>query len=150
MRVVAQRVARAAVEVGGRTVGEIGCGLLLLVGIEKGDGEKDIAFMADKVLNLRIFPDDKDKMNLSVRDIRGRILSVSQFTLAARNKKGRRPDFANAEEPGRAAALYDRFNSLLAAAVPVATGVFGAMMDVSSVNSGPVTIILEKIKEDLG
>lgn len=150
MRVVAQRVARAAVEVGGRTVGEIGRGLLLLVGIEKGDGEPEIAFMADKVLNLRIFPDDKDKMNLSVRDIRGRILSVSQFTLAARNKRGRRPDFTNAEEPGRAAALYDRFNSMLAAAVPVATGVFGAMMDVSSVNSGPVTIILEKIKDELG
>jgi len=150
MRVVAQRVARAAVAVEGRTVGEIGRGLLLLVGIEKGDGQPEIAFMADKVLNLRIFPDDKDKMNLSVRDIRGQILSVSQFTLAARNKRGRRPDFTNAEEPGRAAALYDRFNSLLAAAVPVATGVFGAMMDVSSVNSGPVTIILEKIKDDLG
>ncbi len=150
MRVVAQRVARAVVAVEGRTVGEIGRGLLLLVGIEKGDGEPEIAFMAEKVLNLRIFPDDKDKMNLSVRDIRGRILSVSQFTLAARNKRGRRPDFTNAEEPGRAAALYDRFNSLLAAAVPVATGVFGAMMDVSSVNSGPVTIILEKIKDDLG
>jgi D-tyrosyl-tRNA(Tyr) deacylase len=150
MRVVAQRVARAAVAVEERTVGEIGCGLLLLVGIEKGDGEPEIAFMADKVLNLRIFPDDKDKMNLSVRDIRGGILSVSQFTLAARNKRGRRPDFTNAEEPGRAAALYDRFNSLLAAAVPVATGVFGAMMDVSSVNTGPVTIILEKIKDELG
>jgi D-tyrosyl-tRNA(Tyr) deacylase len=149
MRVVAQRVARAAVAVGGRTVGEIGCGLLLLVGIEKGDGEPEIAFMADKVLNLRIFPDDKDKMNRSVRDIRGRILSVSQFTLAARNKRGRRPDFTNAEEPGRAVALYDRFNSLLAAAVPLATGVFGAMMDVSSVNSGPVTIILEKTAAEL-
>ena len=148
MRVVAQRVARAAVEVGGRTVGEIGRGLLLLVGIEKGDGEKEIAFMADKVLNLRIFPDDQEKMNLSVQDIRGGILSVSQFTLAARNKKGRRPDFTNAEEPGRAKILYERFNSLLAAAVPVATGVFGAMMDVHSVNDGPVTIILEKIKDD--
>ncbi|MCU0237403.1 MAG: D-aminoacyl-tRNA deacylase [Acidobacteria bacterium] len=149
MRVVAQRVARAAVEVGGRSVGEIGRGLLLLVGIEKGDGEKEIAFMADKVLNLRIFPDDQDKMNLSVRDIRGGVLSVSQFTLAARNKRGRRPDFTHAEEPGKAEALYERFNSLLAAAVPVATGVFGAMMDVASVNSGPVTIILEKSKDEL-
>jgi len=149
MRVVAQRVARAAVEVGGRTVGEIGRGLLLLVGIEKGDGEKEIAFMADKVLNLRIFPDDQEKMNLSVQDVRGGILSVSQFTLAARNKKGRRPDFTNAEEPGRAKILYERFNSLLAAELPVATGVFGAMMDVHSINSGPVTIILEKIKDEL-
>lgn len=150
MRVVAQRVARGAVEVDGRTVGEIGRGLLLLVGIEKGDGEPEIAFMADKVLNLRIFPDEQDKMNLNVKDIRGGILSVSQFTLAARNKKGRRPDFTKAEEPGRAKILYERFNSLLAAVVPVATGVFGAMMDVSSVNSGPVTIILEKTKEELG
>lgn len=150
MRVVVQRVARAAVEVEGRTAGEIGRGLLLLVGIEKGDGEPEIAFMADKVLNLRIFPDDQDKMNLSVLEVRGGILSVSQFTLAARNKKGRRPDFTNAEEPGKAEALYDRFNSLLAAAVPVATGVFGAMMDVASVNSGPVTIILEKSKDELG
>ena len=106
--------------------------------------------MADKVLNLRIFADDQEKMNLSVQDVRGEILSVSQFTLAARNKKGRRPDFSNAEEPGRAEVLYERFNSLLAAAVPVATGMFGAMMDVHSVNSGPVTIILEKIKDELG
>ena len=116
----------------------------MLVGIEKGDGEPEIAFIADKVLNLRIFPDEQDKMNLSVQDIGGGILSVSQFTLAARNKKGRRPDFGNAEEPGKAAALYSRFNSLLAAAVPVATGEFGAMMDVRLVNNGPVTIILEK------
>ena len=150
MRVVVQRVTRAAVEVEGRTVGAIGRGLLLLVGIEKGDGEPEIVFMAEKVLHLRIFPDDQGKMNLSVLDDRGGILSVSQFTLAARNKKGRRPDFTNAEEPGKAKALFDRFNSLLAAAVPVATGVFGAMMDVSSVNSGPVTIILEKIKDERG
>lgn len=149
MRVVAQRVARAAVEAGGRTVGEIGRGLLLLIGIEKGDGEKEIAFMADKVLNLRVFADGQDRMNLSVRDVRGGILSVSQFTLAARNKKGRRPDFTHAEEPGRAKALYERFNRLLAAAVPVATGVFGAMMAVHSVNDGPVTIILEKSKDEL-
>jgi D-tyrosyl-tRNA(Tyr) deacylase len=148
MRVVAQRVARAAVEVEGRTVGEIGRGLLLLVGIEKGDGEDEIGFMADKVLHLRVFPDDQGKMNLNVQEVKGGILSVSQFTLAARNKKGRRPDFTNAEEPGKAEALYDRFNSLLAAAAPVATGVFGAMMEVAAVNSGPVTIILEKIKNE--
>ena len=150
MRVVAQRVARAAVEVEGRTVGEIGRGLLLLVGIEKGDGEEEVGIMAEKVLHLRVFPDDQGKMNLNVQEIKGGILSVSQFTLAARNKKGRRPDFANAEEPGRAEELYERFNALLAVAAPVATGVFGAMMDVASVNSGPVTIILEKIKDELG
>jgi D-aminoacyl-tRNA deacylase len=150
MRLVAQRVAHAAVEVGGRTVGRIGKGLLLLVGFEKGDGENEVAFLADKVLNLRVFADGDGKMNLDLREAGGEILSVSQFTLAARNRKGRRPDFTNAEEPGRAEALYDLFNSLLAAGAPVATGVFGAMMEVSSVNSGPVTIILEKIKDEPG
>lgn len=149
MRVVVQRVSQASVEIAGRTAGRIGNGLLLLVGIEKGDGEREIEFVADKIVNLRIFADANDKMNLSVRDIRGEILSISQFTLAARGKKGRRPDFANAEEPGSAGTLYSRFNDLLAAAVPVATGVFGAMMDVHSVNNGPVTIILEKAASDL-
>jgi D-tyrosyl-tRNA(Tyr) deacylase len=142
-------VSEARVDIAGREVASIGTGLLLLVGIEKGDGEREIAFMADKILHLRVFADDQGKMNLDVQEVRGEVLSVSQFTLAARNKKGRRPDFTNAEEPGRAAAIYDRFNSLLAAAVPVATGVFGAMMDVSSVNSGPVTIILEKNSSEM-
>ncbi|MCU0275337.1 MAG: D-aminoacyl-tRNA deacylase [Acidobacteria bacterium] len=147
MRVVAQRVSEASVGSAGQEVGRIGMGLLLLVGIEKGDGEKEVEFMADKVLHLRIFPDDRDKMNLDVQAVKGQILSVSQFTLAARNNKGRRPDFTNAEEPARAKSLYDRFNALLAVAVPVATGEFGAMMEVNSVNSGPVTIILEKIRD---
>jgi D-tyrosyl-tRNA(Tyr) deacylase len=150
MRVLAQRVSQASVEVEGRIVGAIGRGLLLLVGIEKGDGEKEIAFMADKVLNLRVFADAAGKMNLDIRDSGGEILSISQFTLAARSPKGRRPDFSNAEEPGRAEALYSRFNTLLQAVVPVAAGVFGAMMEVRSVNSGPVTIILEKIKDERG
>jgi D-tyrosyl-tRNA(Tyr) deacylase len=149
MRVVVQRVAHASVEVDGRETGRIGRGLLLLVGMEKGDGEKEIAFMADKVLHLRVFPDDAGRMNLDVQEVGGEILSVSQFTLAARNKKGRRPDFTNAEEPGRAEALYGRFNALLAAATPVATGIFGAMMGVRSVNDGPVTIILEKTAGEL-
>jgi len=144
MRVVVQRVSRASVEIDCRTVGRIETGLLLLIGIEKGDGEKEIEFMADKILNLRIFADNEGKMNLSIQEIKGEILSISQFTLASRNKKGRRPDFANAEEPGKAEALYSRFNALLAAAAPVATGMFGAMMDVHSVNNGPVTIIIEK------
>jgi D-tyrosyl-tRNA(Tyr) deacylase len=144
MRVVVQRVAQASVEIDGRTVGRIGAGLLLLVGIEKGDGEREIAFMAEKILTLRIFADSAEKMNLSVQDIKGEILSISQFTLASHIQKGRRPDFTNAEEPGRAGELYSRFNRLLAAAVPLATGIFGAMMDVHSVNHGPVTFILEK------
>ncbi|MBN2345696.1 MAG: D-tyrosyl-tRNA(Tyr) deacylase [Candidatus Aminicenantes bacterium] len=148
MRVVVQRVSRASVEVGGRTIGRIGHGLLLLVGMEKGDGEKEVEFMADKALHLRVFPDEQGRMNLDVQQVRGEILSISQFTLAARNRKGRRPDFTNAEEPGRAEALYSRFNDLLAAAVPVACGSFGAMMDVHSVNSGPVTIILEKLSDE--
>jgi D-tyrosyl-tRNA(Tyr) deacylase len=149
MRVVAQRVAEARVAIAGRTTARIGGGLLLLVGIEKGDGDKEIAFMAEKILNLRIFADSGNKMNLSVQDIGGEILSISQFTLAARNKKGRRPDFSDAEEPRRAEELYERFNGLLAAAVPVFTGTFGAMMDVFSINQGPVTIILEKTAGEL-
>lgn len=148
MRVIVQRVSQASVELDGRSAGRIGAGLLLLVGIEKGDSEREMAFMAEKILTLRIFADNAEKMNLSVQDVKGEILSISQFTLAARMKKGRRPDFANAEEPGRAEALYRRFNGLLAAAVPVATGVFGRLMDVHSVNHGPVTIILEKTSDD--
>jgi len=150
MRVVVQRVSQASVEIDGRTVGRIKTGLLLLVGIEKGDGEKEIEFMADKILNLRIFADKEGKMNLSVQDIRGEILSVSQFTLASRIKKGRRPDFSNAEDPEKAEALYSSFNVLLTKFVPVAPGEFGAMMDVHLVNNGPVTIILEKTKDELG
>jgi D-tyrosyl-tRNA(Tyr) deacylase len=149
MRVVVQRVSQASVQIDGRTVGRIGAGLLLLVGIEKGDGEREIAFMAEKILTLRIFADTVEKMNLSIQDVQGEILSISQFTLAARNKKGRRPDFSDAEEPGRAEGLNARFNALLAAVVPVATGVFGSLMDVHSVNHGPVTIILEKTSDDL-
>ena len=122
----------------------------MLVGIEKGDGDAEVGFMAEKILHLRVFADTGEKMNLDIRETAGEILSVSQFTLAARNKKGRRPDFSNAEEPEKAEALYLRFNALLAAAVPVATGVFGTMMDIHSVNNGPVTIILEKNKDELG
>jgi D-tyrosyl-tRNA(Tyr) deacylase len=145
-----QRVSRASVEIGGKIVGRIGAGLLLLVGIEKGDGEREIGFMAEKILTLRIFADGSDKMNLSIQEVKGEILSISQFTLTSHIKKGRRPDFSNAEEPVRAEGLYSRFNRLLAAAVPVATGIFGAMMDIHSVNSGPVTIILEKTLDELG
>lgn len=145
---MAQRVSEAAVAVAGREVGRIGRGLLLLVGIEKGDGEREIAFMADKVLHLRVFADEQERMNLDVQQVRGGVLSISQFTLAARNKKGRRPDFTNAEEPVRARELFERFNALLRAAVPLATGEFGAMMDVRSVNSGPVTIVLEKSSDE--
>ena len=150
MRVVAQRVVEACVDAGGRPVARIGAGLLLLVGIEKGDGDAEIEFMAEKVLHLRVFADAGGKMNLDIRETGGEVLSVSQFTLAARNKKGRRPDFSNAEEPVKAEALYLRFNAILAASVPTAAGIFGAMMDIRSVNHGPVTIILEKSHDALG
>jgi D-tyrosyl-tRNA(Tyr) deacylase len=144
MRVVIQRVKRASVEVEGAIVGKIGKGILAYVGIEKGDTEKEIAFMAEKILNLRIFPDEEYKMNLCVKDVGGAILSISQFTLASYIKKGRRPDFTNAENPARAEELYNKFNDILSREIKVEKGVFGAMMEIESVNNGPVTFIVEK------
>lgn len=144
MRVVIQRINRASVEVEGNVLGKIGKGILAYVGIEKGDTEKEIAFMAEKILNLRIFPDDEYKMNLSVKNVGGAILSISQFTLASYIKKGRRPDFTNAEEPARAEELYEKFNEILSREIKVEKGNFGAMMDIASVNYGPVTFIIEK------
>jgi D-tyrosyl-tRNA(Tyr) deacylase len=144
MRTVIQRVGRASVEVDGKVVGKINRGILAFVGIEKGDTDKEIAFMAEKILNLRIFPDDRYRMNLSVKDIGGEILSISQFTLASHIKKGRRPDFTDAEEPGRAEELYENFNELLSREIKVEKGIFGAMMRIDSINDGPVTFIIEK------
>lgn len=144
MRIVVQRVNRASVEVDGAIAGKIGKGLLIYVGIEKGDTETEMAFMAEKVLNLRIFPDEEYKMNLSVKEVNGALLSISQFTLASYIKKGRRPDFTNAEDPGKAEMLYEKFNEYLAKEIHVEKGVFGAMMAVESVNNGPVTFIIEK------
>jgi D-tyrosyl-tRNA(Tyr) deacylase len=144
MRVVVQRVSKASVEVDGRIVGKIERGILVYVGIERGDTEKEIAFMAEKILNLRIFPDDERRMNLSVKDIGGAVLSISQFTLASYIKKGRRPDFTNAEDPEAAEKLYENFNDLCRREIPVETGIFGAMMQIESVNDGPVTFIIER------
>jgi D-aminoacyl-tRNA deacylase len=144
MRTVIQRVGKAKVEVEGRIVGKIGKGILVYVGIEKGDTEKETAYVAEKILNLRIFPDGENKMNLSVKDIGGEILSISQFTLASYIKKGRRPDFTNAEEPGKAEVLYEKFNEALSMEIKVEKGEFGAMMEIESVNDGPVTFIIEK------
>nr|WP_255654880.1 D-aminoacyl-tRNA deacylase [Cohnella sp. REN36] len=139
-----QRVSEARVRVKDETVGEIGRGLLLLVGIGQEDGEADVAWMADKVAGLRIFEDEEGKMNLSVKEVDGEILSVSQFTLYGDCRKGRRPNFMAAAKPDTANALYERFNTLLReAGFRVGTGVFGAMMDVSLVNDGPVTLILD-------
>lgn len=144
MRCVVQRVLNARVRVENKVVGAIDNGLLVYVGIEKGDGERELRFMADKLLSLRIFADSGGRMNLSVRDVSGGILSISQFTLASRIRKGRRPDFNQAEIPSRAEPAYNEFNRLLAQSVRVETGVFGAMMKIESVNDGPVTFIVEK------
>ncbi|HYR09407.1 MAG TPA: D-aminoacyl-tRNA deacylase [Longimicrobium sp.] len=145
MRIVLQRVSRARVTVEGRVTGEIGRGLLLLAGFTDGDTEDALAWMADKVVGLRIFPDDEGKMNRSVQEIGGGLLVVSQFTLYGDTRKGRRPSFIDAARPEIAIPLYERFVDLLrATGLPVGTGEFGAMMDVELVNDGPVTLILER------
>lgn len=144
MRVVAQRCYEASVTIDDENVGEIAGGLCLLVGFTHGDTDEDVKYIVNKIVGLRIFEDDEDKMNLSIRDFGGAILSVSQFTLYADVKKGRRPSFTNSASPDVASDLYDLFNKLLAAeGIVVETGVFGAMMDVRIVNHGPVTIILD-------
>jgi D-aminoacyl-tRNA deacylase len=144
MRVVIQRVKSAGVEVDGRIIGEIGAGLLLLVGVRHGDNEDDVKYLAEKTANLRIFEDDEGKMNLSLLDTGGSALVVSQFTLYADTKRGRRPGFSEAAEPAQAEKLYLCYaDSLSMLGVPVATGRFAAMMEVSLVNSGPVTIIID-------
>jgi D-tyrosyl-tRNA(Tyr) deacylase len=146
VRVVLQRVKNASVTVGGERVSGIGDGLLLLVGVAVGDGEAEAAWLAEKISGLRIFNDGDGKMNLSVRDVGGEVLAVSQFTLLADTRKGKRPSFVGAAPPEEAERLFDYFCERLRAtgAGPVKTGVFGAMMDVALVNDGPVTIILER------
>jgi D-tyrosyl-tRNA(Tyr) deacylase len=145
MRIVLQRVSRAKVTVDGRVTGEIGRGLLLLVGFTEGDGEEALGWMAKKVVQLRIFPDDEGKMNRSVEEADGAILVVSQFTLYGDARKGNRPSFIDAARPEVAIPLYERFVEMLrATGRPVATGEFGAMMDVELVNDGPVTLVLER------
>ncbi|MBU1672513.1 MAG: D-tyrosyl-tRNA(Tyr) deacylase [Actinobacteria bacterium] len=144
MRAVIQRVKRCSVSIEGEEVSSIGEGLLILLGVASGDTERELEWMAEKVKNLRIFPDPEGRMNLSVLDISGEVMVVSQFTLLADCRKGRRPSFVDAEDPGRAEQMYERFMARLAGAgVRMAGGVFGAMMDVSLVNSGPVTIVLD-------
>ncbi|HEX9937410.1 MAG TPA: D-aminoacyl-tRNA deacylase [Longimicrobium sp.] len=145
MRIVLQRVSRAKVTVEGRVTGEIGRGLLLLAGFTDGDTEDTLAWMVKKVVQLRVFPDDEGKMNRSVEEADGGILVVSQFTLYGDARKGNRPSFVAAARPEAAIPLYERFVELLrATGRPVATGEFGAMMDVELVNDGPVTLILER------
>lgn len=144
MRIVLQRVKEARVEAEGRIVARIGRGVCLLVGVERGDGERDAERLAGKIVELRIFPDAAGKMNLSLAEAGGEVLAVSQFTLAASVRKGRRPSFDGAEEPGRAAALFDYFvGAVQALGVTVETGVFQALMEVHILNDGPVTFVLE-------
>ncbi|MBM7578796.1 D-aminoacyl-tRNA deacylase [Jeotgalibacillus terrae] len=144
MKVVVQRSKEAKVTVEGQVEGEISSGLVLLVGISQDDHESDCEYVAEKIANLRIFEDSDGKMNHSVLDQGGEILSISQFTLYGDTKKGRRPNFMNAAKPDYAEPLYEKFNDLLKdKGLKVETGVFGAMMDVSLVNDGPVTLIVE-------
>jgi D-tyrosyl-tRNA(Tyr) deacylase len=147
VRVVLQRVSRAAVRVDGKTVGEIGRGFLVLAGFAPTDGEAALEWMAEKVVGLRLFGDAEGKMNRDLAEVGGAVLVVSQFTLYGDAKKGRRPSFTDAAPPEIAIPLYERFVTLLrakAGGIPVATGEFGAMMEVELVNDGPVTLLLEK------
>ncbi|RYM05257.1 D-tyrosyl-tRNA(Tyr) deacylase [Sporolactobacillus sp. THM7-7] len=144
MRVVLQRVTKASVTVDGKAVGQIRHGLMLLVGIKKGDTTEDTAYLAEKIAGLRVFEDEKGKMNRSVLDVDGQILSVSQFTLYGDPSRGRRPSFIQAARPEEAEPLYEAFNERLRGlGIDVSTGVFGADMSVSLVNDGPVTLIVE-------
>jgi D-tyrosyl-tRNA(Tyr) deacylase len=145
MRVIVQRVSTAAVSVEDRITGQIGRGLLVLVGFEDPDQDTDLDWMVQKILRLRIFPDDAGVMNRSVTDIGGEILAVSQFTLYASTRKGNRPSWGRAARGEVSQPLFERFLSRLAKAMghPVATGVFGADMQISLVNDGPVTIAID-------
>ncbi|KAA0563726.1 D-aminoacyl-tRNA deacylase [Rossellomorea aquimaris] len=144
MKVVLQRSKEASVTVDGEVKGAIRSGAVLLVGITHEDTEEDARYVADKVVNLRIFEDEEGKMNHSLLDVEGEILSISQFTLYGDSRKGRRPNFMSAAKPDHAKSVYDYFNKVLKEKnIKVETGVFGAMMDVNLTNDGPVTLIIE-------
>lgn len=144
MRVVLQRTTAAEVTVSGNAVGKIKLGFVALVGVTHDDTEEDINYLVNKTVNLRVFEDENNKMNLSLKDVGGSILSVSQFTLYGDCKKGRRPNFMQAAKPDFAEEMYEKWNEKLRLeGIHVETGQFGAMMDVSLTNAGPVTILLD-------
>ncbi|MEL7647121.1 MAG: D-aminoacyl-tRNA deacylase [Sedimentibacter sp.] len=147
MRAVVQRVKRAEVTVDDAVIGSIGHGIMLLLGVEEDDGEKDLDYMCDKVPNLRIFEDENGKMNKSLTDVGGRLLVVSQFTLLGDARKGRRPSFIQAAAPDKAIPMYEKFiSSMKGLNIDTQTGEFGADMQVALVNDGPVTILLDSKK----
>jgi D-tyrosyl-tRNA(Tyr) deacylase len=144
MKAVIQRVSEASVDVDAVTVGSIGAGIVVLLAVEKGDSEPDAQWLARKIVELRMFSDNEEKMNLSLKEINGSILAISQFTLAGSCEKGRRPSFTSAASPDEGKRLYEEFvKQVRAMDVPVATGIFQADMQVSLINDGPVTFILE-------
>jgi D-tyrosyl-tRNA(Tyr) deacylase len=144
VRVVVQRVSSASVDIGGETVGAIGNGLVLLIGVAREDSKEDAEFVANKCVNLRIFEDNEEKMNRSLLDTGGEILAISQFTLLGDTRKGRRPSFINAADPEKGNMLYEYFiDCLKGEGIRVEQGRFGAMMDVRLTNRGPVTVIVD-------
>ena len=148
VRAVVQRASEASVRVDGEVVGRIGPGLVVLLGVGKDDAERDADVLADKVLNLRVFPDETGQMNRSVLDVGGGLLVISQFTLMGDARRGRRPSYIEAAAPDEANRLYEHFVARLRpSGLEVATGVFRAMMDVALVNQGPVTILLDSRKQ---
>ena len=147
MRAVVQRVSEASVKVDGQCVGSIGTGLVVLLGVDKGDSDQDADYIAEKIAGLRVFPDDQQRMNLSVVDVGGSVLMISQFTLLGDVRRGRRPSFTDAAEPEMADQLYEHCNRQLRLhGVTVATGIFRADMQVQLINDGPVTILLDSRK----
>ena len=147
MRAVGQRVSEASVKVAGQCVGSIGTGLVVLLGVQKGDSDQDADYIAEKIAGLRVFPDDQQRMNLSVVDVGGSVLMISQFTLLGDVRRGRRPSFTDAAEPEMADQLYEHCNRQLRLhGVTVATGIFRADMQVQLINDGPVTILLDSRK----
>jgi D-tyrosyl-tRNA(Tyr) deacylase len=146
MKIVIQRVSESYVKVDGSIVGEIGKGLMLLIGIDENDTEADADWLVQKILNLRIFGDDEGKLNLSVQDIKGEILCISQFTLISDYKKGNRPSFIKAAKPDQAIPLFDYFKKEISkSGLKTESGIFGADMKVSLINDGPVTIVMDSV-----